>query len=103
MAKNYIGKAPLTMVRTTAGSYVHVFAEDAVPADITDDDLKRLLDEGYIVEAPAAEDSADSDGGAPAKSATKADWEAYARSQGATDADLEGKTKDDLVNAYGES
>ena len=31
----------------------------------------------------------------------KGHWEAYARSQGATDAELEGVTKEDLVTTYG--
>lgn len=37
----------------------------------------------------------------PTKSSSKADWEAHARAQGATDEDLAGKTKDDLIAAYG--
>ena len=37
----------------------------------------------------------------PARSAPKADWEAFARAQGANEEDLEGQTKDDLVSAYG--
>jgi sulfur carrier protein ThiS len=56
MAKQYIGVAPLTMVRTKAGGYSMVYADQPVPADITDEDLKRLVDEGFLgqVEAAAA-------------------------------------------------
>lgn len=36
----------------------------------------------------------------PAASASKGAWTAYARAQGATDADLDGKTRDQLRDAY---
>lgn len=41
-------------------------------------------------------------GGAPAKSASKADWVDYAVSQGATDDEASDMTKDELVELYGE-
>lgn len=44
-------------------------------------------------EPPAAE--------APAKSATKAEWVAYAVTQGADEAEAEAATKDDLIKTYG--
>lgn len=42
--------------------------------------------------------SQDDDGGAPAKSATKGEWEAYAASQGV---DTDGMTKDEIIDAVG--
>lgn len=53
-----------------------------------------------LSDLPLAERTGDSNK-APAKSASKGDWEDYARSQGATDDDLDGATKEDLVDRYG--
>ena len=39
--------------------------------------------------------------GAPAKSANKGEWETFARAQGATDADLDGLSKDAMIERYG--
>lgn len=47
---------------------------------------------------PPSEPSAD---GPPAKSAKKADWVAWAISQGADPEEAEAANKDDLVDAYG--
>lgn len=77
------------------------FYQDAViPSGFNDERCKQLVKDGMLEQASA---DSGTDDGPPAKSANKGDWEAYARSQGATDADLEGKTKDDLVDAYGSS
>lgn len=79
------------------------FYEGAViPDGYNDERCKELVDEGML-EAVSSTDAAAADEpeGPPAKSASKADWEAYARTQGATDADLEGATKDDLIAKYG--
>ncbi|WP_243061155.1 hypothetical protein [Nocardioides sp. SR21] len=101
MSKIYASAVPLTMVRTVEGSYSNVLQDEQIPAEIVHpDDLKRLVRKGFLVEVEAQE--ADEPSGPPSKSASKADWEAYARSQGATDEDLEGVTKDDLVATYGE-
>jgi hypothetical protein len=120
---NYIGKAALTLVRV-GGSMAYVYAGEPVPEGATDAEYARLLEDGFIAPLDAAVDivaarvvpesqpavvivpetvsESGEPSGPPAKSAPKADWEAYARSQGATDADLEGQTKDDLIAAYGD-
>lgn len=73
---------------------------DVVDLDV--EDARRLVKAGAVtpVSETDGDDGSDADT-APAKSASKADWEAYARAEGATDADLDGVTKDDLVAAYG--
>lgn len=76
-----------------------------VSAEIEKDSLEHHLDQGMLEEVLVSDEGVVSEGSsdeAPAKSAPKADWEAYARSQGASDADLEGVTKDDLVATYGD-
>jgi hypothetical protein len=102
MAKKLYGKAPLTIVRTGSGAAAYVYKGRPAPNGVPAEERARLLDEGYLEERDVAEEAAAPDG-PPAKSATKADWVAYARTQGATDEDLDGKTRDDLVSAYGES
>lgn len=52
-AKTYIGLAALTVIRTNATGYAQVYAGDPVPEDITSEDLKRLVDEGFLGEEPA--------------------------------------------------
>lgn len=99
MSTIYTSAVPLTMVRTVEGSYSNVLQDEQIPGEIVHpDDLKRLVRKGFLVEVEATEEPS----GPPAKSASKGDWEAYARSQGATDEDLDGATKEDLVATYGE-
>lgn len=54
------------------------------------DDPAKTLDPGAQVEMPSRNDS-------------KAQWETYARSQGATDEEIESSTKADLIKKYGGS
>ncbi|WP_372733606.1 hypothetical protein [Nocardioides sp.] len=69
------------------------------------ENLKLLKSIGAVVlgerAASEAEKPDETEADKPAKSASKEAWESYARSKGATDADLDGKTRDDLVAAYG--
>lgn len=51
--KQYVGAAPLTMVRTDPPGYVNVFAGDPVPVNIDEADLERLLAEGFLAEVDA--------------------------------------------------
>lgn len=95
---NYTVTAPLVVLRQQDGSYVHLYEGTPVPDSGDTNHVKQLVDYGML--SAAADEPAD---GPPARSASKADWEDYARSQGATDADINGVTKDDLVAAYGES
>lgn len=94
----YRVKGPLATFRV-AGQLMYVYHDGVLPEGVDKADLKHLLDSDLIEKvsesAPADDDKA------PAKSATKDEWEAFARSKGASDADLDGKTKDDLITAYG--
>jgi hypothetical protein len=103
MAPSYTVTAPLVVVPDESGADRYLYKGAPVPGDIAKEHTDRLAAEGLIEETstPAVAATTDEDE-PPAKSASKADWEAYARSQGATDADLDGATKDDLVATYGE-
>lgn len=46
----HVGVAPLTLVRTTAGRSEYVYAGQVAPEGILDEDLDRLVDEGYLAE-----------------------------------------------------
>lgn len=54
-SNSYVGVAPLTMARTTAGGYINILAGDLVPESVREDDLKRLVDEGFLAEAVPVE------------------------------------------------
>lgn len=55
--------------------------------------------QGYRIEAPVAPEPVDD--GRPARSDPKAEWVAYAASQGATEDELAEATKAQLVEKYG--
>lgn len=99
---SYKVTAPLVIIANADGKSGdwYGYVDAIVPAGLNDERCKQLAVEGMLEEV--SETEADDAAGPPAKSASKGDWEAYARSQGATDEDLAGKTKDDLVDAYGE-
>jgi hypothetical protein len=114
MAKLYIGRAPLTLVSVGA-RVAYVYAGDLVPEGATSEELRRLTDEGYITailvaDAPEVGDETVVEDPAvdgdpvvelPAGNASLEEWQDYARTQGATDADLEGKKRDELREQYG--
>jgi hypothetical protein len=52
---NYVGKAPLTLVRAD-GKLAYVYAGEPVPQGVDPDDLKRLVDEEFFVKAADPED-----------------------------------------------
>ena len=124
MATKYVVTAPyVTLLGDTPDGrrLVGLYRGSPVPDGVPEASLKHHLDAGLIAPVKEAEALLEADAGelpsntgsvdgepapgasveAPAKSASKADWEAYARSQGATDADLDGATKDSLVTKYG--
>lgn len=78
------------------GTTIVAHPDTGAPAVLYDGDDLPGWAEGLVGEHLLGSD------GPPAKSALKPEWEAYARSQGASDADLDGKSKDDLINAYGD-
>ena len=65
---SYMGKAPLSLVRTLHGSVEYVYAGHPAPEGIVPEDLDRLVDEGFLVEVPQSPEEAK----APAKKAAAA-------------------------------
>lgn len=94
----YVSAVPLAMVRTVEGSYRNVYQDEPIEGEAVEpENLKRLVRKGFLVES-----AADAAEGPPAKGAKLEVWQDYARTQGATDEDLDGVTKADLIAAYGE-
>lgn len=105
---NYVGIAALTMVRQTNGAYQYVYVGQPVNGDVPDEELERLLDEGFIAELPdeVVEAVATVDvppvGGPqrPAQAASKELWVAYAVATGSfTEDEAEKASKADLIAA----
>src|SRR6201988_5570857 len=105
MATTYLVTAPFVnaTVEDDNGAKVTLafYRDQTIENAVEGDHLDKLVRAGYVEKASGSKASSSDDGG-PAKSAPKGDWEAYARSQGASDEDLEGATKDDIIATYGD-
>lgn len=106
MAKQYIGKAALTVVRQKSnGSRIYVYAGQPVGEDVDAAEIHRLEVEGFIeaVEIPEAIEDFDLDSeagdGPPADSANKDAWIEYAIRKGHDRDEAEKATKADLIKA----
>lgn len=118
----HIGKAPLTLVPTLDGTMHYVYAGRPAPQGIVPADLKRLVDEDFLVKVADVEDPppvedplavvVTADGvehvgelpataERPAQAANKDAWVDFAVSQGADRDEAEAKTKAELIAAYG--
>lgn len=64
--KQLFGKAPLTIVRTNSGSAIYVYKGHAAPGDVSAEEKKRLIEEGYLEERDVADEAAADDTGADA-------------------------------------
>jgi hypothetical protein len=79
--KRLVGKNALTMVRPEGSDApsIYVYAGEPVPAGADPDDVKRLIDEGYLEEQEvAATSSDDGEDGATATDAPQEDLPAPA-------------------------
>lgn len=106
MAKHYIGKAALTVVRQKSNSSrIYVYAGQPVGEDVDAAEIHRLEAEGFIeaIEIPETIEDFDLDGdagdGPPAESALKPEWVEYAVRQGYDRDEAEKATKPDLIKA----
>lgn len=114
-------RAACAMVRV-GGRFVTLGNGDPVPVGADPEHVELLRKRGIVAEGEPAtgyvqpaglqppfvvpdnmhtDDDPDGPGGVPPKSANKDEWVAYAVTQGATQADAEAATKDDLIAAYG--
>jgi hypothetical protein len=105
--------AAMVTAQTENGRIVYLYFGDVVPSGISKASLEHLKSLGFIVddEAPVLTVIEQPEGevqppvvggdvGKPAGNAGLDDWTAYARSQGATDADLEGLSRNDVRDLY---
>ncbi len=110
-----IVSAPMVMATTKSGFTRHFYRGDVLPDDVSKESVKHLKHRGmlagkdeFVEQSDDGEpDQADSDdedtddGDAPAGNASLEDWQAYARSQGASEEDVEGKSRNDLREEFG--
>lgn len=98
----FIATAPLVLVKNQSGQVDYAYQGDVIPW-LSGEQKKRFLDEGFVKELGegAGDPGADPSDGPPAKVAAKAEWVAFAVSQGANEAEAEALTKQELVELYG--
>lgn len=105
----HVVTAPLAIVRTTEGTFVHVYEGAPVPASADPADVERLvsigaLAEGNEVEAVPAESGSPVSSGPvkPAGNASYDAWATYAVESGnATEDEVAALTRDELRELYG--
>jgi len=108
-------KVTVTMVTATTKNdrVLYLYRGDEVGGDITPDSVEHLKSLGFIAddEAPVLTQVEQPEGDAPqpvvggdvpkpAGNAGLDEWTAYARSQGATDEDLDGLSRNDVRDLY---
>jgi hypothetical protein len=114
--KSYVVTAPYVTLQTGTREGVRLlgfYQGSAVPDDVPDEQIQHHLDNDLIAEQAAAEEilagevvgaapagSVTSAADPPAKSASKADWKAYAVSQGMAEDLAESTSRDDLAAQY---
>jgi hypothetical protein len=95
---------PVAVVRDESGNFHHFYQGAAVPEGFDQEDVDRLVGEGFLVEdEDVAEVEEDDAVAAPAKSASKADWVDFVvANYELTEDEANAKTKDELVAEYGD-
>jgi hypothetical protein len=100
----YAVTAPLVVARLEDGSVRYLYENATVPtSDLAKGELARLRDGGFIAATEEPRPAAAKPAGPPARNGSRDDWAAYALTLGATEADLEGQTRDyirDLVDLH---
>ena len=93
--------APLVLAKDPEGR-VHYVYEGGEFSWLSDEQAEHFLSEGLVVEVddePAAPHGEAE--GKPLRAANKAEWVAYAVSQGAVEAEAEELNKQELIDLYG--
>lgn len=100
MSNNYVATRDGVLLKV--GNEIRSLYRDApVPQGADADHVQLLKDRGLLVRAEEA-DTDDAQDGAPAKSASRADWDAYATSQGLSDDEIAAfSSKEELQKHFG--
>ena len=107
----YTVTAPLVTARTENGRIVYLYFGDLVPSGLSQESIDHLRELGFvrggdeptatILPAPEVRVFEGVSGvDKPAGNAGLDEWTVYARSQGATDDDLEGLSRNDVRDLY---
>lgn len=106
MATKHVASTDGVLVRV-GDRVVSLYKDGAVPEGADRKHVSLLLDRGLLVEADAPDedepDAGDDDGvQVPVKSATRPEWDAYAKSQGLTDEEIASySSKEELQKHFG--
>lgn len=93
--------APLVIVTDGSGRQEYLYAGALVPEYVSADRLAQLLEDGVVVDVTPAAAVEEVLLEEPALNASTADWAAYALSKGASEADIDGLKRDELVEKFG--
>lgn len=99
----YTVTSPLVIAKTENGTFVHVYEGGVLPDDIDTDQLKQLEDAEMVVKggsAPKAASADDDDDKRPAGNAGLEEWQAYARSTGMADDEIDGLSRNELRDRF---
>lgn len=95
----HVVTAPLVIVKDAEGAQQYHYKDAVLPSYVKAADLKRLVEDG-LVEKVAETAAAPAASEQPAGNASLEAWSDFAKSKGATEGDLEGKTRDQLREQY---
>lgn len=100
----HVVTAPAVVARLEDGSVRYLYQDALVPTGgLAKGEIARLREGGFIA---AVEEPKPAPTGPPARSASREDWAAYALTLGATEADLDGQSRDyirDLCDLHASS
>jgi len=103
MTMGYIASKPLVITKREDGSDLYLYHGSPVPGHVKGEELQRLLDGEFIAEDDATEAPADVPPAMeekPAGNASLKAWQSYAKSQGTSEEDLDGLSRDDVRSLF---
>lgn len=107
MATNYVAAVDGVLLRV-GDRVVSLYRDGGVPQGADKAHVKLLVERGLLVETEVPDAPADDPGepeqtiDVPAKSATRAEWDAYAKTQGLTDEEIASySSKEELQKHFG--
>lgn len=98
---NYVVTAPLVIAKSETGADLYVYKDGRVPAGQTDEWVENHLRDKMIAEAPADADGDTSTDEKPKGNSSEEAWRAYAVTQGMSQEQADGMSRDELRDYFG--
>lgn len=83
---------PLVVAYNATGGHVYIYYGAPLPSGLADGEAERLAEGGFVTDGDPDE--------APAKNAKLENWQTFAKSQGKTEEDLDGLTRDEIRDLF---